>query len=62
MRTMIGIFAILAAIALAIWAWVVILPDFYGGSYYWFVLSVIVFVAAAGVLIGALLIERDLNP
>ena len=62
MKTMLGIFLILASIAGAIWAWVVVVPEFYGGEFNWFITSVIVFVAASGVLIGALFIERDLNP
>ena len=63
MKTMIGIFLILASIALAIWAWFVLIPDFHGQDFiYWFVVSVVVFLVASGVLIGALFIERDLNP
>jgi len=63
MRTIIGIILMIVAVILAVWAFIAIVPNFHGeGAVYWFVMSVVVFIAAAAILVGALLIERDLNP
>ena len=64
MRTLIGMFIVLAAVAVAIFSFFEIIPMFTESDemVYWFVVSAVVFVTAAGVLIGALMIERDVNP
>ena len=64
MRTLIGMFIILAAIGVGIFSFFEIIPLFENAEQftYWFVISAVVFITAAGVLVGALLIERDVNP
>jgi len=60
MRTVFGVLLIIGGIALAIILGIIFLPEHATDTFmFWFLLSVVVFVAAAGVLGGALLIERD---
>ena len=62
MRTLIGMFLIFASIGFGIWGFLSIVPDFADEeTMYWFVASAVVFISAAGVLVGALFIERDVT-